>query len=176
MGGYHPNLQLDNLLLEDNYNLLVCGWSNSQASPTPSLQQVLFRLAELTFNLLTSRTLFISRDSRTDPYAKFLSSKHIHKLFQQVEKVTKKIVKGFTLSQTLIDFASPLLLKEATSLQAVRESEWLKSAPTLEEVQADIKAQESRAEQILKERREKEREVRVEGNSWSIQKHRWCRN
>jgi hypothetical protein len=44
---------------------------------------------------------FISKDSKNDTFAKFLSEKYIHKLWEQIEKVIKKVNKDFQFSAEL---------------------------------------------------------------------------
>jgi len=70
----HPNLTLDNMLMNQDRNLLLCGWCNScQTGNGSSISSTAFRIGELIINLVTSRALFISKDLKSDPYAKFLS-------------------------------------------------------------------------------------------------------
>lgn len=80
----HPRLLAENVLIDEKRNALLCGWSNSVGHPPHTIKDLLFSIGELIINLVTSRMPFISKDSKSDPFAKFLSEKYIHKLWEQI--------------------------------------------------------------------------------------------
>lgn len=82
----------------------------------------------------------MSRDSRSDPFAKFLSDKHIHKFWEQIEKVVKKLRKGFGFSEEAKELVSGLLLGKVDSFDAVLTSKWMAAAPKEADVQAELAA------------------------------------
>jgi hypothetical protein len=51
--------------------------------------------------MLTFKSVFRSKESKTDTYAKFLTEQLIHKLWEQLEKTIKKTVKNFAFSNNL---------------------------------------------------------------------------
>lgn len=97
----HPRLLPENILVDENRDILLCGWSNSLNYQNNTVKDLLFSTGELIINLVTSRMPFISKDSKNDPFAKFLSEKYIHKLWEQIEKLVKKVNKDFQFSAEL---------------------------------------------------------------------------
>lgn len=75
----HPNLTPGNILLEDNYNVILCGWSNSLQTK----KEVSFALAEIAVTMVTGRSPFVCKDLKVDPYGKFLTDKLIYKFWEQ---------------------------------------------------------------------------------------------
>lgn len=70
----HPNLVLDNVLMEETRNLLLCGWSNGLRVKR---EEATFELAKLGIQLLVGRDPFLGN------FANFLKAQHIHKFWQQ---------------------------------------------------------------------------------------------
>lgn len=154
-GVLHPNLLAENVLLTAERRIVLAGWSNSTESPEPTLEALLFALGELIINLCTARRPFVSRDSKSDPFAKFLSDKHINKFWEQIEKVVKKLRKGFAFSEEAKELVSNLLLGKADSFDAVLTSKWMAAVPKEAEVHAELAAKETEAKKIREERRSK---------------------
>lgn len=136
----HPNLLAENVLMTAERRIVLAGWSNSTESPEPTLESLLFALGELIINLCTARRPFVCRDLRSDPFAKFLSDKHIHKFWEQIEKVVKKIRKGFFFSEEAKDLVSNLLLGKVDSFDAVLTSKWMAAVPKEAEIHAELAA------------------------------------
>jgi serine/threonine protein kinase len=78
----HPNINASNILIEESGNILLCGWTNSSQTIKNQTKSLPFRLGELIVEMLTSRKLFTSSSLKHDTYGKFLSAKHIHKLWE----------------------------------------------------------------------------------------------
>lgn len=111
-GVSHPNLTIDNVLVEQNYNLLLGGWSNSNNAK----KDLLFGIAVIGINLLTGRSPFVCKEIKIDPYGKFLSDKLIHKFWEQSEKLTRRKNKKFVYSEEFKNIFSALLLGKINSL------------------------------------------------------------
>lgn len=77
----HPNLTAGNLLIGDNLNLMLCGWSDSCQSAKSAIRTMSFRIGELIMFMMTCRNLFMRPSSKNDEYGKFLSEGRIHKLW-----------------------------------------------------------------------------------------------
>lgn len=104
--------------------MLLCGWSNSLNSENPTLRDILFTIGELILTLCTSRRPFLSKDSKSDPFAKFLTSAHIHKFWEQIEKIMKKLNKSFQFSSEIKALVSALFLNQINSLEVISSSQW----------------------------------------------------
>lgn len=73
-------------------------------------------MGELILTLCTSRCPFVSKDAKNDPFAKFLTETHIHKFWEQIEKIMKKMNKQFQFSSEIKELVSALFLNKVDSL------------------------------------------------------------
>jgi len=89
VGVNHPNLVLDNVLMEESRNLLLCGWANGLGVKR---EEVSFELAKLGIQLL------VGRDPFKGNFTNFLKEQHIHKFWQQTERTYRSIDKSFAFS------------------------------------------------------------------------------
>lgn len=81
---FHPNIGLDNMLIEHNKNLLLCGWSNFANTPISTVSDLIYKLGEVIINMILGRGLFVSRGCNGDPYGKFLNEKLVGVFWQQI--------------------------------------------------------------------------------------------
>lgn len=109
-------------MLHQSYHSQLAGWSNSNGNNYQKIEDLLFAVGELAISICTSRKPFISKDSKSDPFAKFLSDKHINKLWEQIEKIVKRTDKNFSFSNELKTIISDLLLGKVSNFEAILES------------------------------------------------------
>jgi hypothetical protein len=76
----------------------------------------------LAISICTSRKPFISKDSKSDPFAKFLSEKHINKLWEQIEKIVKRNDKNFSFSNEMKSIITDVLLGKVNNFESILES------------------------------------------------------
>lgn len=125
--------------------MLLCGWSNSLNNEPPTLRDILFSTGELILTLCTSRRPFLSRDSKSDPFAKFLTEAHIHKFWEQIERIMKKMNKSFQFSSEIKELVSALFLNKVDSLEDISSSKWAQLEVKQEEVFVEMEEQEKNA-------------------------------
>ena len=69
-----------------------------------------FVIAKMAIQMITGRDPFSHREIKSSHYYKFLTEKHIHKFWTQIEKTISQKYKAFTISQEFKKILSLLLL------------------------------------------------------------------
>lgn len=123
----HPNLLASNLLLTEEGQLRICGWSEvSPKSEAERLKESVFSCGEILICLLTSFMPFYKKNSPTDAYFKFLSQDHIGKFWQEMQKKMTKIDKKFAFSSEVKDLLEAIFLKKFTKFEEILSHQWTK--------------------------------------------------
>lgn len=121
----HPNLLASNLLLTEEAQLKLCGWSEiNSKSEDERLKETIFACGEILICLLTSFMPFYKKYSPTDTYFKFLTPEHIHKFWQELQKKIQKLDKKFSFSTEVRDLIEGIFLKKFTKFSDLTTHHW----------------------------------------------------